>query len=109
MTQMNVLSGFRVCGIYPYSRESILSKIPQDDEPAAKALTEATGLAYIPLYSPIRPPSGRDTQISPLMHESNGCSMLNESSVLNKSLSDRDLSNISLNLYRGVPQVSAGF
>ena len=98
MTQTNVLSGFRVCGIYPYSRESILSKIPQDDEPAAKALTEATGLAYIPLYSPIRPPSGRDTQISPPMHESTGCSMLDESSVFNKSLSEGDLSNISLKL-----------
>ena len=95
MTQMNVLSGFRVCGIYPYSRESILSKILQDDEPAP---TEATGLAYIPLYSPIRPPSGRDTQISPPMHESTGCSMLDESSVFNKSLSDGDLSNISFKL-----------
>ena len=85
MTQKNVCSGFEVCGIYPFSREKVLAKIPQEAEPV-KSLSEETGLAYIPLYSPIRPP--KQVSISPLsppLHESTANS-------LNRSSSEGDLS-----------------
>ena len=52
MTMANITSGFRVTGVYPVNRDAI-------DLPAVSAqqsLPEATGLAYIPLYSPAKRP-----------------------------------------------------
>ena len=48
MTITNVVSGFRATGIYPVNRQALLEPIS-----AATALTEESGLAYIPLYSPL--------------------------------------------------------
>ncbi|XP_019861816.1 PREDICTED: uncharacterized protein LOC109590340 isoform X7 [Amphimedon queenslandica] len=50
MTPKNIMSGFEVAGICPFSRRAL------DTPPPAgpKSLQEETGLAYIPLYSPAR-------------------------------------------------------
>ena len=50
MTTKNILGGFRVTGIFPVNRNVI--EVPK--ELSKPSLTEATGLAYIPLYSPAR-------------------------------------------------------
>ena len=53
MTMKNIVSGFRVTGVFPVNRNIVkLSK-----EESQPSLTEATGLAYIPLYSPAKRPS----------------------------------------------------
>lgn len=85
MTQKNVCSGFEVSGIYPFSRDKVLSKIPQQVN-SVQSLSKETGLAYIPLYSPVRPPK-QDilSPLSPPLHESTGNS-------LNRSSSEGDLS-----------------
>ena len=46
MTITNAVSGFRATGIYPVNQQALLEPIS-----AATALTEESGLAYIPLYS----------------------------------------------------------
>ena len=53
MTMSNVLRGFRVTGVYPVNRNVV--KIPA--EPSKPSLSESTGIAYIPLYSPARTPA----------------------------------------------------
>ena len=53
MTMSNVLGGFRVTGVYPVNRNVV--KIPA--EPSKPSLSESTGIAYIPLYSPARTPA----------------------------------------------------
>lgn len=51
MTMKNILGGFRVTGVYPVNR----NVVEVTDVPNPKpSLTEATGLAFIPLYSPAR-------------------------------------------------------
>ena len=47
MTISNIVSGFKVTGVYPVDREALLG--PFTPSP----LPEETGLAYIPLYSPL--------------------------------------------------------
>ena len=47
MTISNIVSGFRVTGIYPIDREKLLEPLINPSQ-----LTQDTGLAYIPLYSP---------------------------------------------------------
>ncbi len=49
MTIKNISAGFRVTGIYPLDR-SKLSPLDGNDD-AALSLSEATGLAYIPMFS----------------------------------------------------------
>ena len=50
MTMANIVSGFRVTGVYPVNRNTI--QLPE--ESSQPSLPEATGLAFIPLYSPLR-------------------------------------------------------
>ena len=52
MTMSNVISSFRVTGIFPFNREMAGEESRGFSEP--KTLAERTGLAYIPLYSPVR-------------------------------------------------------
>ena len=50
MTMKNIVSGFRVTGVYPVNRK-VVEKPKEFSKPS---LPEATGLAYIPLYSPAK-------------------------------------------------------
>lgn len=54
MTIKNIKSGFRVTGIYPFNKDVIT--LPEDNFESFRpeALSQRSGLAYIPLYSPIR-------------------------------------------------------
>ncbi len=47
MTMGNIVSGFRVTGVYPVNRNAIQLL----DESSRPSLPEGTGLAFIPLYS----------------------------------------------------------
>ena len=44
------MSGFQVAGVYPINRNAL--KVTEEP---AESLTAATGLAFIPLYSPAKP------------------------------------------------------
>jgi len=48
MSMKNILAGFRVTGIYPLSRQAL----QPGQERETSSLTDATGLAFIPLCSP---------------------------------------------------------
>ena len=50
MTMKNIVGGFRVTGVYPVNR-NVVEKSKELSKPT---LSEATGLAYIPLYSPAK-------------------------------------------------------
>lgn len=55
MTMKNITSGFKVTGVFPVDRSAI--QLPQDRRSAvfkAETLAVQSGLAYIPLYSPIK-------------------------------------------------------
>lgn len=57
MTISNVIAGFRVTGICPFDRSATMktcSESTQVFDPSS--LVKRTGLAYIPFYSPLRPP-----------------------------------------------------
>ena len=56
MTLKNVIASFAVTGIYPFNRSAI--KLPEEDykEFRPEKLCKDTGIAYIPLYSPISHP-----------------------------------------------------
>ena len=49
MTMTNITSGFNMTGAYPVNRDAV--HVPRSSGPQ-QSLPEATGLAYIPLYSP---------------------------------------------------------
>ena len=49
LTPRNIVSGFRITGVYPADRSAI--KLPSDEGPS---LAEKTGVAYIPLYTPAK-------------------------------------------------------
>ena len=49
MTFRNVTAGFRVTGVYPLDRTKLP---PLHGNDVAPSLSEATGLAYIPMLSP---------------------------------------------------------
>ena len=51
MTINNILSGFATTGIYPLSREAVLSKIPMAH--SQEPLTVKSNLTFIPMCSPI--------------------------------------------------------
>ena len=53
MTRGNIISGFRVCGIYPLNADAFLAR--SDGVAPEKPLDKATGVRFIPLYSPIKP------------------------------------------------------
>ena len=51
MTMTNITSGFKVTGVYPVNRDAV--HVPGCSG-SQLSLSEATGLAYIPLYSPAK-------------------------------------------------------
>ena len=53
MTMTNITSGFKVTGVYPVNRDAVHVPGPGSSGPQL-SLPEATGLAYIPLYSPAK-------------------------------------------------------
>ena len=57
MSMKNVLAGFKVCGIYPFNKAAIV--LPEERYTSFKpeALPQISGLKYIPMYSPMRPPA----------------------------------------------------
>ena len=88
MTPKNILSGFRVTGIYPFNQERVKAEVPQ----TKPTLAERTGLAYIPLYSPVRKKvcSKYDATTRPTTPESS-----DESSyLLERSFSESDLAGL---------------
>jgi len=54
MTMQNVIAGFRVTGVWPLDPDKFLvtEESEEDAHFGPSSLAEATGLAYIPLYSP---------------------------------------------------------
>ena len=85
MTPKNIISGFKVTGIYPFCRSTLEVQIPQ----ATKSLTERTGLAYIPLYSPASKRIHSEKAATPTSSES--FSSDNEDLHLEKSFSESDI------------------
>ena len=55
MTMHNVITGFRITGVFPVNRDAVLPSPPQLASPklVSKELTEKTGVSFIPLYSPV--------------------------------------------------------
>ena len=51
MTPKNILSGFHTTGVYPPNRKAIT--LPGDDD-KPRNLASDTGIAYIPLYTPVK-------------------------------------------------------
>ena len=65
MNQTNISAGFKITGVYPFSRKEVLSACQQDgaskqDKFIPESLSKRTGLAYIPLYSPTSKSSIKD-------------------------------------------------
>ena len=56
MTIRNITGGFKVCGICPFDRAALKVPLTKRHEQMEK-LAEKSGLAYIPLFSPAKPPS----------------------------------------------------
>ena len=71
MTPKNIMSGFKVTGVCPFSRIT-LDTLPSMST-KTKSLQEETGLAYIPLYSPARC-RARVSHNSDTDRASSGCS-----------------------------------
>ena len=62
MSIKNVLSGFKVCGIFPFNREAI-SQVPiYKQHVQMESLASKSGLAYIPLFSPAKSPGKSHTR-----------------------------------------------
>ena len=60
MNPANIASGFRATSVYPFDRNAIkIPGVPETERCSSPehGLAEATGLAYIPLYSPAPPRS----------------------------------------------------
>ncbi len=54
MSLSNVTTGFCITGVFPFDRYVLR---PAHNQPKPNSLAEKTGLNYIPLFSPARPPS----------------------------------------------------
>ena len=53
MSIRNIMSGFKVCGIYPFDRNAL--RLPLEEVPKRmETLAKKSGLAYIPLFSPAK-------------------------------------------------------
>ena len=55
MNSSNIVSGFRITGVYPFDQNAIVIPDMHEKEGCSSpepGLAEASGLAYIPLYSP---------------------------------------------------------
>lgn len=66
----NIVSGFRITGIYPTNRYQVIPKCPSKPS----SLCERTGLKFIPLFTPVH-------QLSPLHYSSRITVHKNQSSV----------------------------
>ena len=67
MNPANIALGFRATGVYPFDRNAIkIPGVPETERCSSPedGLAEATGLAYIPLYSPAPPRSRSVTHFS---------------------------------------------
>ena len=70
MTIPNAQAAFRTTGVYPFDRSAV--KIDETLPEVSESLTKATGLSFIPLYSPAHPrrntsiPKARSTETVPL-------------------------------------------
>ena len=53
MHPINIISGFRSTGIYPFDRNAIHVPDLEEENDVQESLAIASGLAYIPLYSPV--------------------------------------------------------
>lgn len=95
LTMKNVISGFKIAGVCPFNRSAIC--IPDEETCSTfdpSLLPERSGLAYIPLYSPVRPhppatKSSFEREVTRLQNTS-----LSDSELQNRSLSDSEL-NVS--------------
>lgn len=63
MKMRNVKSGFKVCGICPYSREALI-KPEATTAFRPEELPQLPGLKFIPMYSPARKESSVQTNAS---------------------------------------------
>ena len=54
MSAKNVMSGFKVCGVYPFNRE--VFDVPEERYTSFKPekLSEISGLKFIPMHSPMQ-------------------------------------------------------
>ena len=52
MNQKNIIAGFKTTGIYPFNPRVLVPESNTDASDSPLSLCKATGLKYIPLYSP---------------------------------------------------------
>ena len=63
MSMRNIISAFKTTGVYPLSRQVIKKVVGENFSSfQPESLPSKSGLAYIPLYSPVRPRIPRETQ-----------------------------------------------
>jgi len=107
MTPKNIISGFRVTGVCPFDRSKVQGAIPAS--PPARShmfkpemLSKRTGLAYIPLYSPVgERVRSKDTLNSQLVDVSFTSSENDsEIQVPRRSYSETNLSNYNLDFQK---------
>ena len=102
MTLKNIISGFKVTGVFPVDRFAI--KLPEDTiKPAfnPEELAVRSGLAYIPLYSPVHSTStpkqnslkpSRSSTLQSCTKNASSASVDSDSYLLERSLSEDNLS-----------------
>jgi hypothetical protein len=52
MSQKNIISGFKITGVYPFDRKVVQEELHVSKATSMHTLSEETGIAYIPLYTP---------------------------------------------------------
>ena len=52
MSPKNIASGFKITGVYPFNRKVVQEELHVPKATSMHSLSEETGLAYIPLYTP---------------------------------------------------------
>ena len=87
MSMKNVLSGFKVCGIYPFDRTVFHEPDEQKKYTSfvPESLPRNSGLKYIPLYSPV--PSRRQQSITSNHHNTDDMDDCSSASEKNADLS----------------------
>ena len=92
MTIRNITAGFKVSGIYPFDRNVVLDKLPDEKFTSFKpeSVQQSSGLAYIPLYSPAPKHKARKVHESNLS-DTNNLVRSSESKHSEASESDIDL------------------
>ena len=107
MTPKNIISGFQVTGVYPFDRNRVLVQLQESGSKfKPENLIQSTGLAYIPLYSPVCKQSRPDTLSDGDLHvlrQSHSSDLLAgddldfycDNSLLERSLSEGNISRDS--------------